>query len=221
MIDVSEKPFLEDIQYTLDLVLDKSIKDISDNFLDKLSNIDIDFSKYRKSNNRVQDSLSNVLSIDNKNDLDKKYFNFFSPNTQQFIIDNLSNGAKWKLRLTIDDTTRISESSNKNFTVTVSWLCCDDHIIDHDNNKYNRLETIKSICEELSKYHYLWLWIEWWVLESIEIDRPKYSNVSEIDKTTWKKKINKLKNREIITYPLPRIIKKEEINIKRNRKMKK
>jgi hypothetical protein len=165
--------------------------------------------------------LADILDNETQEQIENEYFWLFSPDTQKFIIDNLPNGAKWKLILTIDDTLRSNEFSIKKFILRISWFNYDNDIIDHDNNQYKNIEGIKSICEELSKYHYLWLWIEWWVLESIEVDRPKYSNVSKIDEETWEKKTTKLKNREIITYPLPRKIKKEEIKVKRNRKMKK
>ncbi len=183
---------------TLDILL-------SNNMIDNLSPAIkeiVDNSTLKTKNDNVKQALSDTLNHKVQEEIEDEYFWLFSPDTQKFLIDNLPNGAKWKLILTIDDTLRWNEFSTKNFIITISWLTYDDNIIDHDNNQYKNLEGLKKICEELSKYHYLWLWIEWWILESIEIDRPKYSNSSEIDKKTKEEKIIKLKNREIITYPI-------------------
>lgn len=192
---------------TLDIIL-------SNNMIDSLSPAIkeiLNNSMLEAENDNVKEALSDILNYKNQEELEDEYFWLFSLATQKFIIDNLPNGAKWKLIITIDDTLRWNEFSNKNFIIRISWLSYDGNIIDHDNNQYKNIGGLKTICKELSKYHYLWLWIKWWLLESIEINKPKYSNVSKIDEETWKKRIIKSKNREIIKYP---IIIKEKVKRK-------
>lgn len=179
----------EDINITVDWLLKATTNEISKAFFDKVAIIDNSI-KYPATNkneeiDNTKDTtkqylFENIISEEASHNLYANFSNIFSQETKEFIMQFLSEWAQWELKIIVDDTLRNWPNSSKKFNILVQWRDEENNEF-HHSSEFKNINSIEIICNELFNFHYLWLWLKWWLLQSIVFERPKRSKTKKID----------------------------------------
>ena len=185
----TEEDIKYDIQETIEVILKNKLSYLSSQLIDQIKSVCWDFELLIDWEDTTKIDLKNILEDSEISDLEQKYFQSFSPKTQEFILKYLPKSISWNLIINIDGFA----GSQKKIDIEIIWQDINNQEI-YNKFSYHSTSDILFICNELYTKHYLWLGLNYWKEND---DEEEYY----INSITIRKPNKNTKKIEIIHFP--------------------